>query len=197
MTDPRMSAPAALRNRDAILERLRSLLPPDGLVLEIASGTGEHVVHFAAALPGLMFQPSDPDPDRRTSIDAWAQDADLANIRPALPLDATATASWPAADAVLCCNMIHIAPWAAAEGLFRHATACLRSGGLLVLYGPFRVGGQHTAPSNAAFDADLRMRNPAWGVRDLEAVTTLAAGFATPELHAMPANNLLVAFRRN
>lgn len=192
-------APAAARNRQPILEVLRTRLPASGLVLEIASGSGEHAVHFAAALPGLVFQPSDPDAGARASIDAWAEDSGLSNLRPALALDAAA-ADWPvtAADAVLCCNMIHISPWTSAVGLVRGAARILRPGGLLYLYGPYRRDGRHTAPSNEAFDADLRRRNPAWGVRDLEAVAVLAAegGFAAPEVLEMPANNLSVVFRR-
>lgn len=180
-----------------MLAVLSRVLPPSGLVLEVASGSGEHVAHFARALPGLVFQPSDPDATRRASIDAWA--AGLGNVRPALALDAAAPA-WPvaAADAVLCANMIHIAPWAAAEGLIAGAGRLLGAGGVLYLYGPFRRDGRHTAPSNAAFDADLRARDPRWGVRDLEAVAALAngAGFAPPEIVAMPANNLSVIFRR-
>jgi hypothetical protein len=195
MTDPRRVAPAVARNRDAILEVLRAILPPRGLVLEVASGSGEHAVHFAAALPDLTFQPSDPDPAARASIDAWA--AGGANIRPALALDAAAP-DWPIAeaDALLCINMIHIAPWAACEGLLRGAARILPAGAPLVLYGPFRRGGAPTAPSNAAFDAELRASNPDWGVRDLEAVTAAARGFAAPQVTAMPANNLTVAFRR-
>ncbi len=192
----RLVAPAAARNRDPILAVLRGVLPAAGTVLEIASGTGEHIAHFAAALPGLTFQPSDPDPARRTSIDAWC--AGLPNVRPALALDATA-AIWPqGVAAVLCFNMIHIAPWAAAEGLVRGAGTALGQGGLLALYGPFRRDGAHTAPSNAAFDADLRARDPAWGVRDLEAVAALAerAGFTQPDITEMPANNLTVIFRK-
>ena len=192
-------APAAARNRQPILEVLRPRLPARGLVLEVASGTGEHAVHFAAALPGLDFQPSDPDADARASIDAWVADSGLANLRPALALDAAAP-GWPvaAADAVLCCNMIHISPWASAAGLVAGAASILPPGGLLYLYGPYRRNGRHTAPSNAAFDEDLRRRNPAWGVRDLEAVAALAAGsgFGTPEVVEMPANNLSVLFRR-
>ena len=199
MTDPRRFAPAAARNRDPILAALRPRLPAAGLVLEVASGSGEHAIHLAAALPALTFQPSDPDPSARASIDAWAAEAGLANIRPALALDAAA-ADWPAvaADAVVCINMIHIAPWAACEGLVRGAARLLPAGGPLILYGPYRRDGRHTAPSNAAFDADLRARDPAWGVRDLEAVAALAAGrgFGPPEAVEMPANNLTVIFRR-
>jgi SAM-dependent methyltransferase len=196
--DPRIQAPAAARNRDAILAALTAILPARGLLLEIASGSGEHVSHFAQALPEWRFQPSDPDPTRRASIDAWATGAALPNVRPALDLDA-ATAAWGLrADAVLCINMIHIAPWRAAQGLVAGAAQVLAEGGLLCLYGPYRRGGAHTAPSNAAFDADLRRRDPDWGVRDLEAVAELAAraGFAPPEIIAMPANNLLLAFSR-
>lgn len=197
--DPRRFAPAAARNRDPILDAIRGHLPAAGLVLEVASGSGEHAIHFAAALPGLAFQPSDPDAAARASIDAWVAASGLPNIRPALAIDAAAP-GWPllAADAVVCINMIHIAPWAAAEGLMRGAAAILPPGAPLILYGPYRRGGAHTAPSNAAFDADLRGRNPAWGVRDLEAVAALAAaqGFGPPTVIEMPANNLTVVFRR-
>jgi SAM-dependent methyltransferase len=192
-------APAAARNRQPILEVLRAHLPARGLVLEVASGTGEHAVHFAGALPRLAFQPTDPDPDARASIDAWVADSGLPNLRPALALDA-AMPDWPvaAADAVLCCNMIHISPWASTVGLLAGAARVLPAGGLLYLYGPYRRDGRHTAPSNEAFDADLRRRNPAWGVRDLEAVAALAAdsGFDAPKVVEMPANNLSVLFRR-
>ncbi len=198
--DARQHAPSAARNRDPIWAVLRSELPACGLVLEVASGSGEHTVHFAElAGPGLVFQPSDPDPQARASIDAWAAAAGQANILPAIALDAAADV-WPIAraDAVVCINMIHIAPWASAIGLVRGAARVLPPGGLLFLYGPYKRDGRHTAPSNAAFDADLRRRNPAWGVRDLEAVAGLAtaAGFAAPAIATMPANNLCVRFRR-
>ena len=197
MTDARREAPAVARNRDAILAVLRGILPARGLLLEVASGSGEHALHFAPAFPGLTFQPSDPDPDARASIDAWC--AGVPNIRPALALDATAP-NWPVAraDAVLCINMIHISPWASCEGLLRGAARALPPGAPLILYGPFKRGGAHTAPSNEAFDADLRARDPDWGVRDLEEVAAAAAatGFGPPEITAMPANNLTVAFRR-
>ena len=192
-------APAAARNREPILDVLREHLPADGLVLEIASGSGEHVVHFAEALPALDFQPSDPSDHARASIDDWARTLGLANVRPALSLDAESV-SWPIerADAVLCCNMIHIAPWSAAAGLLAGAGRLLPLGGLLYLYGPYRRGGQHTAPSNQAFDRDLRARNPAWGVRDLEEVASAAGenGFGPPAIVEMPANNLSLLFRR-
>ena len=192
-------APAAARNRQPILDVLQPRLPSQGLVLEIASGTGEHIVHYAAARPELTFQPSDPDVDARASVDDWVRTLGLANVRPALEIDVTAR-TWPVerADAVLCCNMIHIAPWEAAVGLVAGAARVLSPGGLFFLYGPYRQGGRHTAPSNEAFDADLKRRNPAWGVRDIEAVIDLAGaqGFSTPEIVEMPANNLSLLFNR-
>jgi hypothetical protein len=192
-------APATARNRQPILEVLRPRLPADGLVLEVASGSGEHVVHFAAALRHLVFQPSDPSPTARDSIDDWVGTSGLANVRPAVALDAAAP-EWPVARAaaVLCSNMIHIAPWTAAIGLVAGAARVLPASGLLYLYGPFRRDGRHVAPSNDAFDRDLKARNAEWGVRDLEAVTALATnhGFAAPEVVDMPANNLSLAFRR-
>ena len=195
--DARLFAPAAARNRDSILAALRPVLPAAGLVLEVASGTGEHCAHLAAALPGLRFQPSDPQPESLASINAWC--AGLPNVRPAMALDAAST-GWPvaSADAVLCINMIHIAPWAAAVGLVAGAARVLLAGGVLALYGPYTRDGQHTGPGNAAFDADLRARNPAWGVRALEDVAALAAsaGFGPPDVMPMPADNLVVAFRR-
>lgn len=198
--DPRRFAPATLRNRDAIQSLLGPRLPPRGLVLEIASGSGEHVVHFARSNPPeLIFQPSDPTPEARASVDAWAASAGAPNVRPALDLDASA-ANWPVdrTDAILCINMIHISPWAATEGLMRGAARILPVGGLLYLYGPYRRAGKHTSPSNASFDEDLRAQNPAWGVRDLEDVSALALsnGFHGPEIFQMPANNLSLIFRR-
>jgi len=195
----RLTAPAVARNRDPILAVLRRILPPDGLVLEVASGTGEHAAYFAAALPQLLWQPSDPDAVARASIAAHGTAARLANLLPPLDLDAAAD-RWPAtrADAVLCINMIHIAPWAAAMGLFAGAARLLPAGGVLYLYGAFKEGGCHTAPSNEAFDADLRARNALWGVRDLEEVAALARrhGLDHAETIAMPANNRSVVFRR-
>ena len=195
----RRVAPAAARNRQPILDVLAPHLPAQGLVLEIASGSGEHIVHFAAALPQLTFQPSDPDETARASIDDWAKTEALANVRPALALDASAEA-WPVdkADVVICINMIHISPWESAIGLMRGAAKLLPVGALLFLYGPYHRGGAPTSPSNADFDRDLRRRNPAWGIRDLEAVIALARenGFGTPHVVAMPANNLSLIFRR-
>ena len=198
--DARRYAPATLRNRAAILAVLLQCLPKCGLMLEVASGSGEHVVHFAVALPQLSFQPSDPDADALASIDAWAAVSGVTNVRRALALDAAA-AEWPVtrADAVLCINMIHIAPWAATPGLLQGAARVLAPGGLLYLYGPFRQDSRHTAPNNEIFDRDLHASNPAWGVRDLEVVAAEADawGFGAPEVIAMPANNLSVLFRRS
>jgi hypothetical protein len=206
--DAKLYAPATERNRVPILYVLRRHLPKRGLVLEIASGSGEHVVHFAAALgPGLVFQPSDPDGPARASIDAWVASAGVGNVRPAIALDASRE-DWPIAeaDAVLCINMIHISLWTATIGLMRGAARVLRASvrpgqgtadKVLYLYGPYKREGRHTAPSNDSFDAGLRERNPLWGVRDIEAVSALAAehGFGPPAIEAMPANNLSVIFR--
>ena len=198
--DLRQFSPAAERNRTPILEVLRRHLPLTGLVLEIASGTGQHVAHFAAGLPELEWQPSDPNTDCHASISAWVAEANLANVRPPLALDVTADA-WPVerADAILCINMIHISPWAATLDLLRGAACLLPQGGVLYLYGPYKRGGQHTAPSNAEFDASLKARNPEWGVRNLEDVLALAAqhGFDCAEVAEMPANNLSVVLRRS
>ena len=197
--DERRTAPAAERSKEPILTVLRRVLLDSGLVLEIASGTGQHVVHFAGALPGLTWQPSDPDPQMRASITAWAADAGLPNVWPPLDLDVLADA-WPVerADAVVCINMIHIAPWAATLHLMAGAARLLPTQGVLVLYGPFRRFDRHTAPSNEVFDAQLRRTDPAWGVRDLEMVTSVAEqnGLALEEVNEMPANNLSVVFRR-
>ncbi len=199
MSDARLFSPSAQRNREPLLAVLRRALPARGLVLEIASGSGEHVAHFAVAFPDLMFQPTDRDAAARASIDAWAAAGGAKNIRPALPLDAAAD-HWPVAtaDALLCINMIHISPWSATLGLARGAGRVLGAEGVAILYGPYRRGEKHTAPSNADFDADLRRRDPDWGVRDLEAVAEAfgATGFAAPEIVAMPANNFSLIFRR-
>jgi SAM-dependent methyltransferase len=197
--DPRIHRPHVARNRDPILDVLRRVLPANGLVLELASGSGEHAAYYATKLPALTWQPTDPDPLALASIDAHRAAA-AANLLPALQLDVTAS-HWPVerADAAVCCNMIHIAPWAACEGLLAGAARILPPGGLLYLYGPYRIGGEHTAPSNAAFDADLRARDPAWGIRSLEDVTALAQrhGLALAESVPMPANNFSVIFRRS
>ena len=197
--ESRQFAPATQRNRDPILAVLREVLPAQGLVLEVASGSGEHAVHFAAAFPNLTFQPSDPDPAALASLDAWASESALPNLRPAIRLDAMAP-RWPVtqADAILCINMIHISPWAATEGLVRQAGQLLPAGGPLYLYGPYRQHDVPLAASNAVFDDSLRRRNPKWGLRELEAVAELAsaAGFGEPAVTAMPANNLSVVFRK-
>lgn len=198
--DSRLHAPATQRNKAAIAAVLAGWLPSAGSVLEVASGTGEHAVHFAAAFPGLTWQPSDPDPQHRRSIEAYRQAEGTPNLLPPLDLDVTA-ADWhlqAGVDAMVCCNMIHIAPWAAAEGLFAGAGRHLKPGGGLYLYGPFLQPGVETAPSNFAFDASLRAQNPAWGLRDLAAVTALAAaaGLAPPRIAPMPANNLSLWFTK-
>lgn len=197
--DERLQYPATSRNRDAILEILRGILPASGLVLEIASGSGEHAIHFAQALPGLTFQPSDPEDAARNSIAAWTKDRGLTNIRPPIEIDAAAT-DWPvqAADAMLCINMIHISPWSATEGLMREAGRILPSGAPLYLYGAYRRRNVETVASNEAFDASLKQRNSAWGLRYLEDVAALAkaAGFSEPQVTPMPANNLSVVFRK-
>jgi SAM-dependent methyltransferase len=195
----RCFAPSAARNRDPILEVLRKHLPSQGLVLEIASGTGEHAVYFAQHLgPDLVFQPTDPSEDAISSIDDWVKSAELPNLRAPIQFDVTDSA-WPVekADAVVCINMIHIAPWQAAIGLIEGASGILPPGGLLILYGPYKRGGAHTAPSNEVFDLDLRSRNPLWGVRDLEGVAALAVehDFSAPIIEQMPANNLTLIFK--
>ncbi len=201
--DGRLFAPATQRNRDPILAVLEPLLGK-GTVLEVASGTGEHATWLASRLPSVRFQPSDPEPAHRASITAWTRALGVSNVAPPLDLDARA-ATWPLPPevreqlrAVLCINMIHIAPWEATRGLMRNAAAVLPPGGLLYLYGPFRRQGRHTAPSNAEFDEGLRARDPSWGVRDLEAVEELARaeGLSTESVVAMPANNLSVLLRR-
>lgn len=197
--DARRHAPATARNRDFILGLLRRDLPPRGLILEIASGSGEHITYFAGQLPDLSFQPSDPDPTARASIDAWVRELGLPNVAPALALDAAA-ADWPVshADAVICINMVHISPWTATLGLMAGAARILPAGAPLYLYGPYRRRCRHTAPSNERFDEALQRQNPQWGVRDIEALIAAAeaAGFAPPAVEDMPANNLSVIFRR-
>jgi len=199
MSDARPHPAAVARNQDVILDVLRRHLGSRTRILEVASGTGGHALHFARALPGCDFQPSDPDPAARASIDSWVARAGVKNIRSAFALDAAAP-PWPAVmvDAVLCINMLHIAPWAATVGLMRGAARVLAPGGLLFLYGPYRRAGAHTAPSNEAFDRSLRARDPAWGIRDLESVTeqAIAAGFSSPQIEAMPANNFSLIFER-
>ncbi len=196
---PKRHAPATTRNRDPILAVLRDVLPVTGLVVEVASGTGEHIVHFATAMPELVWQPSDPDASARASIAAWMNASGLSNVLDPVALDA-ASHDWPvaSADAVLCINMIHISPWAATEGLMAGAGRILRAGGVLCLYGPYRRAGFPTAPSNEAFDADLKAHRPEWGLRELEDVVALAKrhGITLERVVKMPANNLSVVFRK-
>ncbi len=220
-TDRRQFAPATERNRDAILAVLERVLPETGLMVEIGAGSGQHAAYFAPRFPGLAWQPTEPDPDGRASIKAWAEAADAPNLRPPLDLDVTRN-PWPIEqeagtgvtdqlgaeqktrtgtqkfDAVFSANMIHIAPWQCCLGLMAGAGRILNEGGLLVLYGPFKRDGEHTAPSNADFDAGLRNRDPAWGVRDLGEVAEAASdnGLALEETVDMPANNLMAIFRR-
>jgi len=210
MSDPqdhRLDFPATRRNADAILDVLKPLIGNEPkVVLEIASGSGQHAVHMTTACPTLTWWPTDLDPDHILSIDAWRQDTGARSIQPATLLDVTQPAwrkgeprnNWPQHfDAIVNANMIHIAPWTAAEGLVEGAAQHLGDDGFLYFYGPFKHGGRHTADSNAAFDADLRTRNPAWGIRDLDEVEALANrhGFKLDQTHQMPANNLSVVFR--
>jgi SAM-dependent methyltransferase len=194
------TAPAAERNKEPILAVLRQVLPKTGLVLEIASGTGQHAVYFAAALSGLTWQPSDPDAESRILIEAWIAKAGLQNVLPPLALNVHAR-PWPLerADAVVCINMIHISPWQATLDLMSGAARLLGTEGVLFLYGPFRRFGEHTATSNEVFDASLRARNSEWGVRDIEAVGDVASNhsFSLEQVVEMPANNLSVVFRRS
>jgi hypothetical protein len=192
-------APAAERNREPIAAVLTEELPAAGVVLEVASGTGEHAVHFARTFPSLAWQPSDPDPDSRASIAAWREAAALANLLSPIALDA-ASPPWPVvrADAVLCINMVHISPVAATEGLIAGAAGLLAEGSPLVLYGPYLEAEAETAPSNLAFDASLRARNPEWGLRSVEWLDAQAAhhGFGRTRRVAMPANNLTLVYRK-
>ena len=197
--DHRRSAPHVARNAAPIVDVLRGVLPEDGLVLEVASGTGEHALHFARAFPRLQWQPSDPDPAALRSIEAWRASGAPANLRAPVALDAAAE-TWPlaAADAMLCINMVHISPWAATEGLMRGAGRLLEPGAPLYLYGAYRRAEVPTAPSNEAFDAWLRAQNEQWGVRRLEDVAAVAAaqGLRLDAVVPMPANNLSVIFRK-
>jgi SAM-dependent methyltransferase len=192
-------APATERNRDPIAAVLREVLPARGLVFEVASGTGQHAFYFARLFPGLEWQPSDPDPDALTSIEAWTADGGAENLREPLELDAAGT--WPIdhADAVLCINMVHISPWAATLGLLAGAARLLPPGGPLILYGPYRRGEVDTAESNEAFDRSLKARNPDWGLRDLKEVAAAAKAerLVLERVVEMPANNLTVVFRKS
>lgn len=195
--DVRKHAPATLRNRDAILIELRALLPASGTVLEVASGSGEHIAYFAPLFPALTWQPSDPDAAALASIAAWTDG--LANVRPPVMIDAAAP-EWPVdrADALFCANMVHIAPWAASTGLMAGAGRVLAAGALLILYGPFVQDGVETAASNLAFDRSLKDRDARWGLRSVAAMAEAggAHGLALTERIEMPANNLMLVFRR-
>lgn len=194
-----LQSAAAERNKQPIADVLAHVLPAEGLVLEIASGTGQHAEHFARSLPALTWQPSEADAERLPALAERVRRAALPNLEPPLELDVHhALPTLGPVAAVVCINMIHIAPWSACEALLKHASALLSPGAPLVLYGPFMRDGTHTAPSNAAFDTSLRARNAAWGVRDLTDVDHLArlSGFALQVTIAMPANNLCVVWRR-
>lgn len=198
-TDLRRYAPATERNRQPILDVLQRFLPPTGDALEIGSGTGEHAVFFAQALPGWTWQPTEGDPSALPSIQAWAGHAGLPNLRAPRLLDVNA-GDWQVdpVDAIVCCNVIHYSPWASTPALLAGAARLLRPDGLLYLYGPYRRNGAHTAPSNEAFDQWLKARDPSFGVRDLEAVRDLAQarGLMLQDVIDMPANNFSVVFSK-
>lgn len=211
--DFRQYAPATERNRQPILEVLQRVLPPGGTILEIASGTGEHATFFAPRLKAHQWLPSDPDLNHRASIQAWQSYFPSDNLFPPLALDVRESV-WPVEHplkldgivlennpitAIVCINMIHIAPWSACLGLMAGAGRILPDGGILYLYGPFKQGGKHTAESNKMFDESLRLSNPEWGVRDLEEVIAVAKNHALQYIETipMPANNLSVVFQRN
>ena len=201
LPDGALASPASDRNAEPILKLLRAHLPKSGRVLEIAAGSGQHAVAFSSALPGLSWTPSDPSPEARASIAAWTAEADLNNLQPPLALNCLDEATWPDApfDGLVCINMIHISPWSATEGLMRLAERVLRRpGGLLYLYGPYREAEVPLASSNEAFDASLKTRDPAWGLRDRDQVVALARSHGlTLTLRAeMPANNISLLFRR-
>ena len=201
MDSAKRYAPATLRNREPIRDVLQKVLPEQGRVLEVASGSGEHAVFFAASFPGVTWQPTDGDPECCASIAAWVAEAGLANLRPPWRLDVCAGPSIVAGqafDAIVCINMIHIAPWEACKGLMACAARALRDEGTLYLYGPFMIGGRHTAPSNAVFDQSLKAMDPGFGVRDLASVSEEAAlnGLVLERQIEMPSNNLSLVFRR-
>jgi len=192
--------PATERNREPIAGVLREVLPAQGTLLEIASGTGEHAAYLAPLFPGLVWQPTDPDPEALASIAAWREEAEASNLRAPVQLNAAVPEAWPvdAADAILCVNMVHISPWAATVGLMRGAGRLLAEAAPLILYGPYRRAGVETAASNEAFDRSLKERNPEWGLRELEVVAAEAEvnGLTLERVIEMPANNLSLVFRR-
>ena len=189
-------APATERNRDVIAETLLNVLPAEGVVLEIASGTGEHAVHFAQLFTGLTWQPSDPDPIAIASINAWRGDCAVPNVRSAMLLDASADWTIAHADAIVCINMAHISPWAATVGLLRNAARLLPQSAPLFIYGPFRQRDVPLAEGNASFDAALRQQNAEWGLRYVEDITEEArdVGLALDQIIPMPSNNLSLIF---
>ena len=195
--DGRIVSPSAERNKQPIADLLARLLPGQGDVLEISSGTGQHVLHFAQAMPHIRWQPTEQDAACLKSIASWLASASPPNVHAPIHLDVH-DEIWPVRDvaAVVCLNMIHIAPPSATAALMRGASRVISSGGILFLYGPYRRNGQHTSASNEAFDAQLRARNPEWGVRNLEDVALLAASedLDLKEIHEMPANNLAIVF---
>jgi len=201
--DARLSSPSTARNKGPILEALSTVLPISAHVLEIASGTGEHAVHMCTAMPGLKWQPSDIAEDALGSINAWRAATELENLEEPLRLDVTAENWWsvldPAPSILLSCNMIHIAPWAAGLGVIRGAGAMLPPNGMLIFYGPFLKGGQHTAPSNLDFDRSLKSRDPSWGVRDIDDIEmeALLHAMRLEQTIEMPANNQILVFRKN
>jgi cyclopropane fatty-acyl-phospholipid synthase-like methyltransferase len=201
--DLRLRSPSTARNREPILAVLQRVLARDARVLEIASGSGEHAVFAARALPTLTWQPSDPDPDARASIAAWIESEGLTNVLPPRDIDVRRDL-WGVEDqgpfdAIVAINMIHISPWDATLGLLAGASRLLRRGGVLYTYGPYKRGGRHTAPSNEAFDASLKGRDPSWGVRDVADLDSAASnqGLVLREIVEMPANNLSLVFARN
>ncbi|QXQ07364.1 DUF938 domain-containing protein [Sphingosinicellaceae bacterium] len=200
LNEARLTSPAVFRNRVPILGVLRNALPQRGTILEIASGSGEHITYLAGHMPHLDWQPSDPSPAARASIAAWTAHDRLANVRPPLDLDSSAS-PWPVAEveAILAINMVHISEWSATQGLMRESGRLLPSGGLLYLYGPFARAGVPLAPSNATFDEDLRQRHVGWGLRDLGDVEAEASksGLLVHGVIPMPANNLSLVFRRS
>jgi hypothetical protein len=199
MSDDRQCAPATLRSRNFILDVLRDVLPTTGVILEIASGSGEHIVHFARNFPALTFHPSDTEPDALLSVAAWVKVTRVTNVRAPIAVDASHSV-WPiaSADGIICINMVHISPWEATLGLIKGAAAILPPASPLYLYGPYKREGFATSPSKQAFDQSLRDRNLNWGLRDVEAVAAMAqsVGFSAPVITEMPANNLSVVFRR-
>ena len=202
-SDKKLYAPATERNRDALLDVFKAHLPGSGTLVEVASGTGEHAAHMARHLAPLYWQPSDIEPDKLDSINAWAAESAAENILPAVHMnvfenDFSALEVPAPISVVAAINLIHISPWPVAEALVRKASTALEPNGVLFLYGPYRRGGAHTSPSNESFDASLRSRDSNWGVRDLEAVSELAQGhdFGAPTIIEMPANNLSLIFKK-